>query len=503
MQFIQHHKSQNQWTYHQNVWCRGLVFWKGKGLTQLELAQVVHEECIHIDALQEWLQNVSGTFALVIQWGTCMVLVSDHGLSYPLFYDKEAKEILDHMPAYKGEGIECQDYKSLGWMPLNTTFLPQVWAIQSRQIACISSDEFEVIDYLPHYEKVNDFKHEIELWWKERAEFFKDKECLVPLSGGYDSRYILLSLKQAGIKNITAYSFGVYPNEEAIISEEVAKRLGVRWLFFDQQKCLHEVFEEEEFKEYIRFAGRGRSTPYIQDFYALKYFIKKGLVSNEAYVLPGYAGDFVGGSQLLKKYLPFKLNLAHHYLHLFKDPSWKEGELSSATIRAFDERYEGVPKETFTKATFWEGLDEKERISKEVMNASSVYDYLGFNKFFFLWEDAFQKLFIQSHWSQRLMNKELNHYFETEFHYADIDFRKLKPSFWGYFKQMLKYKIGKVSPYQPQSDVYYYPEILHFMEKQMKSSHLKEIMYKSSRFNRCLQFYYLDLFLQDENPIKQ
>jgi asparagine synthase (glutamine-hydrolysing) len=53
----------------------------------------------------------------------------------------------------------------------------------------------------------------------------------VPLSGGYDSRLIVLMLKRLGYRNLLAFSYGLLKDEESCISRAMARSLDIQWQF--------------------------------------------------------------------------------------------------------------------------------------------------------------------------------------------------------------------------------------------------------------------------------
>src|SRR4029077_5484177 len=58
-----------------------------------------------------------------------------------------------------------------------------------------------------------------------------DRTIVVPMSGGYDSRLIGVSLRDLGCRKVICYSYGVPGNWESRISRELADYLGFPWLF--------------------------------------------------------------------------------------------------------------------------------------------------------------------------------------------------------------------------------------------------------------------------------
>ena len=58
----------------------------------------------------------------------------------------------------------------------------------------------------------------------------------MPLSAGWDSRFIVSGLKHFGYENVICVSYGRNNNTDMLIAKEVADRLGYKWIKLEYKK---------------------------------------------------------------------------------------------------------------------------------------------------------------------------------------------------------------------------------------------------------------------------
>jgi asparagine synthase (glutamine-hydrolysing) len=209
----------------------------------------------------------------------------------------------------------------------------------------------------------------------------------VPLSGGYDSRLIGVSLRDSGVRDVVCYSYGVPGNWESRISSELAKYLGFRWEFVPYSPERWRTWAAtDRFREYFHAAGNLTSVPHIQDWPAVFELQREARIPPNAIFVPGHSGDFLAGSHIPKAYgerskvtrreLLDSLETAHYSLW-----DWPAGrrELKDQ----FDRRIESVvgplaDGSSEEAADAFERWDLQERQAKFICNSMRVYEHFGF-----------------------------------------------------------------------------------------------------------------------------
>lgn len=120
-------------------------------------------------------------------------------------------------------------------------------------------------------------------------EWIGDRQVVLPLSGGLDSRLLAVLLAQRGVGNVLNFTYGVGETREVGISRTVSESLGQRWEFVGYTPDeLRRAWASPEAAEFIRDSYAGASLPHVQDWYAITRLRERGLLSDDAVFLPGH-----------------------------------------------------------------------------------------------------------------------------------------------------------------------------------------------------------------------
>lgn len=214
------------------------------------------------------------------------------------------------------------------------------------------------------------------------------RTIVVPLSGGYDSRLIGVSLRDLGISDVVCYSYGVPGNWESRTSQELARYLGFRWEFVPYSAERWRAWAaSDRFAEYFHDAGNLASVPHIQDWPAVFQLQRDARVPPDSVFVPGHSGDFLAGSHIPKSFagrttiacreLLDSLQSAHY--SLWDWPAATKGELR----KEFDRRIESIigridDSSREQAADAFERWDLQERQAKFICNSVRVYESFGF-----------------------------------------------------------------------------------------------------------------------------
>lgn len=127
------------------------------------------------------------------------------------------------------------------------------------------------------------------------------RPLLVPLSGGCDSRTIVVTLKRLGYKNVTCLAYGKKDSFEAKISKKVAESLEYKWAYVEyDEDTWNEFFMSDDYLKFLRFSSRGSEIGCMQALPAVLELLRKHVVARDTVVIPGHALDFLAGSHLPK-----------------------------------------------------------------------------------------------------------------------------------------------------------------------------------------------------------
>lgn len=227
------------------------------------------------------------------------------------------------------------------------------------------------------------------------------RQIVIPLSGGYDSRFIALMLKRLGYKNIMTFTYGIRGNKESGYSRQVAADLGLPWHFVEYSEAQWQsAWHTEERHRFQQWASGWASLPHVQDWIAVRSLKQMHIVDEDCVFVPGHSGDFVAGSHIptdafqggpVDTELLVRRILERHYVIAActlttdkKQARWKQRILHRAGVWHVD-THTGF-------ADAFETWDWQERQAKYIVNSVRVYEFFGFDWWLPLWDAEFMEL---------------------------------------------------------------------------------------------------------------
>jgi asparagine synthase (glutamine-hydrolysing) len=207
---------------------------------------------------EKLLLGLNGNFAVVIHKENLTFFAVDKLRTYPLLYSKKENNI------YITDNIDSEWIQSLEpnlfaqkqlidfWCVLNNDTLKRdLYQLQAGEYGVVEDNNVVVKNYFKHFDE-NKFKQSDEVvgelekvqdvYFDKWYEQIKNKEVWVPLSGGFDSRYILAMLVKYGHANLHTYTYGKAAGFEAKTAYKVAKQLGVEWQFVEYIRSYSRFF---------------------------------------------------------------------------------------------------------------------------------------------------------------------------------------------------------------------------------------------------------------------
>lgn len=283
-------------------------------------------------------------------------------------------------------------------------------------------DEQELEELL--LESIKDIFRDILSWTKSR-------KIIVPLSSGYDSRFIASMLYLMNCKNVCAVTYGL-PNTENPIAKKVAERLGFEHIFIEYNSYTFQKLCSELPAYLLRHSQLFRA-PNIQEL--LSIMLIRDLYDIDGIFIPGHTGDFISGAHITLSAIssknihelsdsiiefhslvkpPLVPNLVRLSLERYLHNIWKEIKLFYAPLKPQVQLYE-----------LQEMFDWRERQYKWISSAMIPYVVYGFSFTTPLWDkrlvNIFLKLTLRSKYRQKFY---INFLFRNIFKPLEIDFRK-------------------------------------------------------------------------------
>jgi len=283
-------------------------------------------------------------------------------------------------------------------------------------------------------------KEWMELLWDESIHIFKDltralmnRMIVVPLSSGFDSRFVVVMLKLLGVKNVLCLNYGIRNSWEKNVSQKVAEKLDYEWIFIEYtaSKFLN-IIRKHWFHDYILQASNFLTTPNLQELLSTYEFKNYHLHQKQCEIvfIPGHTGDFISGGHiyydvLLAKNILGLVNtiLKHHYIRKLPAPPLVVKIVYSYTWNLIN-RLANLGYRKVDLYRLYEIFDWRERQSKYIMSSTKPYEFFGFKYALPLRDKRFIELWdcVPLKWRYRRYLYRL--FLSRLFSYFDLDFER-------------------------------------------------------------------------------
>ncbi len=459
----------HHWHQQDAIFVIGKAFKNGQLLTEKVLAEQFHtvkNEAAFLQALSE----IDGHFAIVLETEKSYLVAVDRIRTFPIFIknDEHKIQITDTILFTDDERNEAaiEYFKHIYCTVENSTLLKDWQQLQAGQYAEIpkNAKEFTIKNYYKHTAIIQNIPTEklieqvkerekilVEKIWK----YANGRTIIIPLSGGYDSRYLLALLKQSNYPNIQCYTYGKKDSFEVQTAKKIVEQLQIKWHFIEYTDELLSLFFTEKWQQYSTINHQYTSLPHEQDFFALYYLKDRKIIPENAVVMNGFCQDIHAGSFMEEK---IKFDLHNHI---------------------FEKHAINPPLADYENS--WEGYREwliKNRLSKFIINSVRVYEYFGLDFYLPFW----QKDWIEFWYSlkkEQLRHQQfyLEYLFSGIFEKYKIDIKKEdhpKSNKLDFIKQSLKQFIP--------NQVFH---LLHTLKKPKKIDDINNTFYLCNELYNC------------------
>jgi asparagine synthase (glutamine-hydrolysing) len=395
---------QKTWVRHGATLARGYAHLDGRYLPAREIGAALDASASD----EHWratVERLNGCFAAVTERPDCVLAAVDRVRTIPLFYAVSGRDawlsddaywVLDRFGPGAVNEIGGEEFGLTGYVTGAETLFSNVRQIQAGRLLRLGAaaeqrryyefrhDDFFAADIDRLTPKLEALHESV---FRRLLASVEGRQIVVPLSGGYDSRLIGVSLRDLGAKDVVCYSYGVPGNWESRISKELADYLGFRWEFVEYSAERWSAWAStDEFQEHFRRAGNLASVPHVQDWPAVYELERSRCIEPDGVLVPGHSGDFLAGSHIPKfvvgaRTFSFRVLLdaierAHYSLW-----DWPP-DRANALREAFDRRIESIVGRPDTLsaedvADLFERWDLEERQSKFICNSMRVYEGFG------------------------------------------------------------------------------------------------------------------------------
>lgn len=351
-------------------------------------------------SLTDWAIAQRGHWAAIVENADDVVGITDNLRSFPILYSPSEDPIVSSTPTSllatldepRLDSIAATEFLEGGYLLGSQTLISEISSVGAGTITDLQNGKVLDTFRLPTSYKETDadpleyMRHFYEVVLKAFEPIASSgRQLLVPLSGGADSRLIMLALKNVGAQNVLAFTYGTPGSPEVRISQQVAKAAGYKWkgIELDREK-VHERWISPRNGDFLRATWSGESLPHIQDWYALQELKQDPEVQKDAVVLPGHTivgnehGDELLATGAVSTRDAADLITAHHFnLRGASKASELPASLKTKIREFLDEKW--IPNESAHNSQALVELNLETRQARYINNSMRGYEYFGFD----------------------------------------------------------------------------------------------------------------------------
>ncbi|MEA2018028.1 MAG: asparagine synthetase B family protein [Campylobacterota bacterium] len=443
-----------KWYSKNGIFVKGFAFHKNENFYEKEELVNLFDNINSLDNFEKILKNLNGSYAIIIQKKNKLFSAVDRLRSIPLFYSQDGDYLsITDTIEFNSQTIdentpEYYEFLLSGYTINESTLSKEFKQIQSSEIIMFNDNQLSrkqyfkhthqdylSVDYKSYYDDLNCITDN---FTKRLIHSVGEKTIVLPLSGGYDSRYILAALKRHNFTNVICYTYGNSKSFEVSIAKQVAYTLGykIHIIEYTEEKW-SKLLDNDKFIEYVNYSFNYSSLPHIQDFIALEELTTKKLIPSDSVIVPGFCGDLLGGS-----YIPIEIkeNKVNQLLNINLAEYIQKKHFSNLLMRIPEKiknnllikiRKNIICKDINNLEEFIslnESFFTEHKVSKFVVNALRPYEFFGFEWRMPLWDNELMEYWYKVPYKHRMDNKLYNDFlFDDLFQDYKIDIKKSKP----------------------------------------------------------------------------
>ena len=391
------------------------------------------------DEVSSFIESIDGHFALVFQRDDLTFIAVDKIRSTPLFFTKIKNDFfIDYNPnnlvkfnefSKRIDENATLELAMSGFTIGNKSIYKNLYCLKAGELVLFQSNSYEYLHYYKYFselvvksnEEYLDELSELTLnIFQKMLNQIGDRQIIIPLSGGHDSRLVASILNHLEVKNVKCYSYGTPGNFEAKIAKKIAKKLGFEWKFIPlTHKSEKNYYASNEYIEYKKFSETYSAVPYIQSLSSIKYLKDMKWINQDAIFINGLSGDFISGghadisNNIRNEDLSFesrKENILNKLIekHFSLWGSLKtKNNINEIKNNLWNEIIKGCGKlkKKSQDHLFFEYSELIDRQSKYVIQKQNVYEFYGYESRLPLWDDQYLNFWRQVPLNYKLKQK--------------------------------------------------------------------------------------------------
>jgi asparagine synthase (glutamine-hydrolysing) len=418
-------RSPLEWSVCGACYCKGKAFLGHTLKERVDLAGFLAEDKTGV-GLSDKMASLNGFFSAILDSDDATFLAVDRVRSIPLFYSitdskilvsDDSRLILKEIGGGNASRLSASELLCAGYVTGNETLIDGIKQVCPGEVVRLDKSYVQMVTRRHRYfvyrpsnniatgneritsELLDDLNVAMVSIFKRLKSVSLDRTIVVPLSGGYDSRLIVSTLRNLDCNNVIAFSYGRNRNTDSEISRRIARELGYEWFFVPYANARWRKWgASSQFKSFFELSHNLSSVPHVQDWPAIWELKKQGIIDDDSVLVPGYAGDFIPGGHLPKPLLARQSGIRNEdivdYLVNMHYGLWESNRLLPATRADIERKLSeelgfGGPYTSSEACTLCESWEWAGRQSKFIVNAVRSYDFWGLDWWLPFWDNAF------------------------------------------------------------------------------------------------------------------
>lgn len=376
--------------YKDKIYVKGFVYsYDNKILKGFNFVSFIKDKLFKKEQLIEFIKELNGSFTIIIKKNEEMIIISDKVNSFPIFYKLSNNDgaISDDCEELVGGDTKLIQFNLdqlifAGYVIGNETIYENIFQTRASEILSLNNNKYYRSTY---FYLVNSSDEDFGLGFYHRKYLnvinniglrlvngAENRQLLLLLSAGYDSRLIANMLHQHNYNNVIAVTYGVRDTFEKDSAQKVANKLGFEWHFIEySNEQIRKSISKMDFIEFAKFSANGTSRPHIQDIFVIDKLLNDKVIDSKTIILNGnrpriYISKYVNETEKLMNLS--KLEIIDHLINSDFITNDKKIKLNLRNK---------VEKELFEGSVI-DQLDDwnhKEFISKFLFNLTRNYNF--------------------------------------------------------------------------------------------------------------------------------
>jgi asparagine synthase (glutamine-hydrolysing) len=371
---------------------------------------------LNSDKVNSILNNVNGSFAVIMESSDSVIAFTDRLCSYPVFYttsgdiivSNNARKLHALFNYSEWDKLSVEEFSMAGYVTGSNTLVKGLKRLQSAEIMVLNKlnnhvNIYRYFRYLPIQEmgrSNEDWIDELDYVMSNVVQRMVDRAngdpIRVPLSAGLDSRLLVSKLHESKYDNLETFSYGPKGNWESKGARAIAKRLDLPWeLITTNRREARKMFWSPERNDYWKFSDGMSALPSFQDYYTISKLHSMKKFPEDVILINGQSGDFITGG-----HIPNAILQSNASVHTLLDSIvnkhysiWNNiitpDRIHNTKEKVLELMGIGINDKLTVEelASLYECWEYEERQSKWVVHGQRIYDFFGYKWQLPLWDN--------------------------------------------------------------------------------------------------------------------